>query len=191
MEGFKEYVKRFGNIREDVFIELKTNYTQIYLSKKEIFSSEGEYARKVGFLEKGIIRAFIRNSEGKEYTKQFFFAPSIIGAYSSLLTNQPNKIIQEALTNCSIWIADYSKIEALYARHHEMERIGRKIAEYYYLEKERNLVEMALFDADKRYLLLKERFPAIESQVQQYHIASYLGISPTQLSRIRKKMKIS
>ncbi len=191
MKGFREYVKKFGNIKEDTFTELKTNYTQIHLSKKELFSSEGEYARKVGFLEKGIIRAFIRNSEGKEYTKQFFFAPSIIGAYSSLLTNQPNKIIQETLTNCTIWIADYSKIEALYARHHEMERVGRKIAEYYYLEKERNLVEMALFDADKRYSLLKERFPTIESQVQQYHIASYLGISPTQLSRIRKKMQIS
>lgn len=191
MEGFKEYVKRFGNIQEDIFTELKTNFTQIHLSKKEIFSSEGEYARKVGFLEKGIIRAFIRNNEGKEYTKQFFVAPSIIGAYTSLLTKQPNKIIQEALTDCTIWIADYSKIEALYARHHEMERIGRKIAEYYYLEKERNLVEMALFDADKRYVLLKERFPTIESQVQQYHIASYLGISPTQLSRIRKKMQIS
>jgi len=68
-----------------------------------------------------------------------------------------------------------------------MERIGRKIAEYYYLEKEKNLVDMALYDADKRYSILKERFPTIESQVQQYHIASYLGISPTQLSRIRKK----
>jgi len=187
MKGFREYLKKFGNIKEATFAELKSNYQETHLSKKEIFSKEGAYARKVGFLEKGIIRAFIRDDEGKEYTKQFFVGPSLIGAYSSLLTNQPNKIIQEALTKCTIWIADYSKIEALYARHHEMERIGRKIAEYYYLEKERNLVEMALFDADKRYTFLKERFPMLESQVQQYHIASYLGITPTQLSRIRKK----
>jgi len=72
------------------------------------------------------------------------------------LTNQPNKIIQEALTNCTVWVADYSKIVALYERHHEMERIGRKVAEYFYLEKERNLVEMALYDADKRYSFLKD-----------------------------------
>lgn len=191
MEGFREYIKQFGNVKEDIFQELKANYTQTHLSKKEIFSKEGAYARKVGFLEKGIIRAFIRDYQGKEYTKQFFFAPSIIGAYTSLLTNQPNKIIQEALTQCTIWVADYSKIEALYAKHHELERMGRKVAEYYYLEKERNLVEMALYDADKRYAFLKERFPTIESQVQQYHIASYLGISPTQLSRIRKKIQNS
>ncbi len=191
MEGFRKHIERFGNIKEEIFRELKANYQQTYLSKKEIFSKEGEYARKVGFLEKGIIRAFVRDYEGKEYTKQFFFAPSIIGAYTSLLTNQPNKIIQQALTDCTIWTAEYSKIEALYDRHHEMERVGRKIAEYYYLEKERSLVEMAQFDADKRYALLKERFPTIESQVQQYHIASYLGVSPTQLSRIRKKIKNS
>ena len=191
MEGFKEYVKKFGPIKENIFEELKATYQQTHLAKKEIFSKEGEYARQVGFLEKGIIRAFVRNYEGKEYTKQFFCGPSVIGAYTSLLTNQPNKIIQEALTNCTVWVADYSKIVALYERHHEMERIGRKVAEYFYLEKERNLVEMALYDADKRYSFLKERFPNIESQVQQYHIASDLGVSPTQLSRIRKKMQNS
>jgi len=191
MEGFRAYIEKFGHIKDDIFVALKANYKQTQLSKKELFSKEGEYARKVGFLEKGIVRAFIRDQEGKEYTKQFFFAPSIIGAYTSLLTNQPNKIIQQALTECTVWVADYSKIEALYARHHELERIGRKIAEYYYLEKEKNLVEMALYDADKRYALLKERFPTIESKIQQYHIASYLGISPTQLSRIRRKLQNS
>lgn len=191
MEGFREYIKKYGNIKEDTLKELIANYKQSHLSKKEIFAKEGEYARRVGFLEKGIIRSFIRTSEGKEYTKQFFFAPSMVGAYSSLLTNQPNKIIQQALTECTIWTADYSKIEVLYNQHHQLERIGRKIAEYYYIEKERHLVEMALYDADKRYSLLKERFPNIESQVQQYHIASYLSVSPTQLSRIRRKLQNS
>lgn len=189
MENFKAYIQQFGNIREETLVELKANFKQIQLSKKDFFSRDGEYARKVGFLEKGIIRAFIRTYEGKEYTKQFFFGPSMVGAYSSLLTGQPNRIIQQTLTECTIWIADYAKIEALYDRHHELERIGRKIAEHYYLEKERNMVEMALYDADKRYAIIKERFPNIESQVQQYHIASYLGITPTQLSRIRKKMQ--
>jgi len=188
MEGFKAYLKQYGNIKEDTLAKLESNFTKKQLSKKDFFAQEGEYAQKVGFLEKGIVRAFIRTEEGKEYTKQFFFAPSIIGAYTSLLTNEPNKIIQQALTECTVWTADYSKIEALYDQYHEMERIGRKIAEYYYLEKERNMVEMALYDADKRYAIIKERFPNLESQVQQYHIASYLGISPTQLSRIRKKM---
>lgn len=191
MKGFKEYIKQFSHIKEDTFVELRNNFQQTHLSKNEVFAREGEYANQTGFLEAGIIRAFIRNPEGKEYTKQFFIGPSIIGAYTSLLTKHPNRIIQQALTNCTIWKADYANIEQLYDRHHDLERLGRKIAEHYYIEKEKNLIEMTLLDADKRYLILKERFPNIESYIPQYYIASYLGISPTQLSRIRKKMMLS
>jgi len=118
MKGFKEYLKIYGSIKEETFAELQSNFEKRNLSKKEIFSHEGEYAQKIGFLEEGIVRAFIRTEEGKEYTKQFFFAPSLIGAYTSLLTHQPNRIIQQALTNCTVWIADYSKMEALYSRYH-------------------------------------------------------------------------
>ena len=191
MKGFSTYIKQIGPIKAATLVELQSIFKQKQLSKKDIFSKEGAIARQVGFLEEGIIRSFVRTYEGKEYTKQFFFGPSMIGAYGSLLSNQPNKIIQQALTECTIWVADYSKIEALYDRHHEMERIGRKMAEHYYLEKEQHIVEMALLDADKRYAILKERFPHIESQIQQYHIASYLGITPTQLSRIRRKLQNS
>ena len=108
-----------------------------------------------------------------------------------MLTKQPNKIAQQALTDCQVLTADFSKIEALYDRFHDLERLGRKIAEFYFLEKEQKEIEMALLDADKRYLIMREQFPTIESIIPQYYIASYLGISPTQLSRIRRKMQQS
>lgn len=191
MEGFYELIKQFGSISEDTLVSLKANFKQVQLAKDDIFCKEGSRAKYFGFLETGIIRAFIRSYEGKEFTKQFYFGPSIVGAYTSLLTKQPNKIIQQALEPCTIWIADYSIIESLYEQDHELERIGRKIAEFYYLEKERMIVDMALFDASQRYQMLQERFPNIEEHVHQYHIASFLNVTPTQLSRIRKKIKIS
>lgn len=64
MEGFRTYLEKFGRIQETTFAKLKVNYQQTNLSEKEIFSKEGEYARKIGFLEKGIVRAFIRDEEG-------------------------------------------------------------------------------------------------------------------------------
>ena len=57
------------------------------------------------------------------------------------------------------------------------------------IEEEQKEIEMALLDADKRYLIMRQKFPTLEAIVPQYYIASYLGISPTQLSRIRNKMK--
>ena len=182
------YLNNISPIEESTFKELRKLFKPLQLHKNEFFVQEGKYAGQIGFLKKGIVRAFFSNQEGKEYSKQFFVGPSIIGAYSSLLTKQPNRIAQQALTDCFVLVADFAKIEALYDKHQDLERLGRKIAEYYFLEKEQKEIEMALLDANKRYLIMREKFPSIETVIPQYHIASYLGISPTQLSRIRKKM---
>ena len=191
MEAFKEYIHAISPLEESTFSELHQCFKAIELKKNDFFVAEGEYAQQIGFLEAGIVRAFFLNQDGKEYSKQFFVGPSIIGAYTSLLTKQPNRIAQQALTDCQVLVADFAKIEALYDKHHDLERLGRRIAEFYFLEKEQKELEMALLDAEKRYLLMRERFPTIESVIPQYYIASYLGVSPTQLSRIRRKLSQS
>ena len=167
---------------------IKTVFRQDVLTSGSYFAEYGAYAREVAFLESGVVRAFFINAEGKQYNKQFFVGPGFIGAYTSLLTKQPNKIAQQALSNCIIWRADYEAIEESYGRFHDLERLGRKIAESYFLEKEQKGLEMALMDAEERYLILRKQFPRLEQLIPQYHIASYLGISPTQLSRVRRKM---
>ena len=188
MENLKAYLHRITPLNQQLFSRLEKCFTPFTLHKKEYFVREGEYAKQIAFLDSGIVRAFFTNEKGKEYNKHFFVSPSIIGAYSSLLHKQPNKIAQQALTDCSGWVANYSEIEELYDTFHLAERLGRKIAEHYFLEKEQKELEMALLDADARYLLLRKKFPGIESLIPQYQIASYLGISTTQLSRIRKKL---
>jgi CRP-like cAMP-binding protein len=191
MSKFYTYINNISSINEDALKELQKCFKPLQLRKNDFFVQEGEYAQQIGFLNKGIMRAFFLNQEGKEYNKQFFVAPSIIGAYTSLLTKQPNKIAQQALTDCEILVANFKDIEKLYDKFHDLERLGRKIAEFYFLEKEQKEIEMALLDADKRYLLMRESFASLELIIPQYHIASYLSISPTQLSRIRRKLKES
>lgn len=173
MNNFQAYINRISPLKKETFDALQLHFKPIQLKKHDFFVKEGEYAHQIGFLEKGIVRAFFLNHEGREYNKQFFVAPSIIGAYSSLLSQQPNKIAQQALTDCQIQVADYRKIEGLYHQFHDLERLGRKIAEFYFLEKEQKEIEMAMLDADKRYLIMRERFPNIESVIPQYYIASY------------------
>jgi hypothetical protein len=93
------------------------------------------------------------------------------------------------LTDCVVLVANFTDIQELY-KYHDIERLGRKIADYFFIEKKEKELEMALLDADKRYELFQKRFPRIEMEIPQYHIASYFGISATQLSRIRKKMTL-
>lgn len=158
------------------------------LKKGEYFIKKGAYAKEIAFLESGIVRAYYINQDGKEYNKTFFSAPSIIGSYASLISKQKNTIAQQALTDCKIWKASFHKIEELSEGNFEIERLRRIIAENYFLLNEKKEIEMALLDAEQRYLILREEYPGIELQIPQYHIAAYLGISATQLSRIRKQM---
>ena len=191
MSDFLQYIDSFSTINKDALEALSACFKPAQLKKNDFFARQGEYSQKIGFLQHGVVRAFFVNKEAKEYNKQFFVGPSIIGAYSSLLTKRANVIAQQAMTDCEILVADFSEIEKLYDSFHDIERLGRKIAEFYFLEKEQKEIEMALLDADKRYLIMREKFPTIELIVPQYHVASYLGISATQLSRIRRKFKES
>ena len=85
-------------------------------------------------------------------------------------------------------MAKFEDLELKYNKFHDLERLGRKIAEHYFLEKESKELEMALQDATQRYSIFKNQFPTLEQLIPQYHIASYLGISATQLSRLRNKL---
>lgn len=158
------------------------------LKKGDHFIKKGQYAKEIAFLESGIVRAYYVNNDAKEYNKTFFAAPSIIGSYASLISKQKNQVAQQALTDCKIWKASFHEIEKLSNGNYEIERLRRTIAESYFLSNEKKEIEMALLDAEKRYLILQKEYPRIELEIPQYHVASYLGISPTQLSRIRKHL---
>lgn len=95
---------------------------------------------------------------------------------------------QQALSDCTIWRANYDVIERLSENNFELERLRRKIAERFFVGSEKKQLEMALLEAKERYSIFREGHPGFENIIPQYHIASYLGISPTQLSRIRQKL---
>lgn len=163
-------------------------FKELNLNKGDYFAREAELSKQIGFLTKGVIRAFYRNHEGLEYNKHFFISNNMVGAYSSLITHKKNKINLQCLTDCQLWVADYKEIQNLYDLFPEFERFGRRIAELFFVNKEQRELEIVLLNADERYLIFQKEYPELEQLIPQYHIASYLGISATQLSRIRRKI---
>lgn len=188
MDKLEKYFHQLSPLKSTTWDRVKLLFTKIHLRKGEHFIEQGQLATKIGFLESGIIRAFYRNDEGTEYNKHFFIENSFVGGYASLITGQPNVIIQQALTDCHLWVADFKQLSTLYDTCPDLERVARRLAELYFVDKENREIEIILLDADKRYALFQKRFPHLEQLIAQYHIASYLGITPTQLSRIRKKL---
>ena len=163
-------------------------FSEIHLKKNDYFARNGEYSTKLGFLHKGVMRAFFRNSKGKEYNKTFFTKSNFVAAYSSLITGHENLINIQCLTDCTIQSTDFKRITKLYDDYPMFERLSRRIAETKFTIKEKREIELVTLDAFERYEIFQKEHPGLENLIPQYHIASYLGITPTQLSRIRAKI---
>ncbi|MDC6385812.1 Crp/Fnr family transcriptional regulator [Flagellimonas taeanensis] len=187
MSDLRTFFNSITPISKESWNKLESLFIQKELKKGDNFIDDGQVAKEIGFLESGILRGFYRNDEAIEYNKHFFIGPCFIGGYASLITGRPNQIVQQALTDCKIQVAKFTEIQKLYDTCPDIERAARILAEQFFVQKEQREIEIVLLDADKRYQIFQNNFPQLEQQIPQYHIASYLGITPTQLSRIRKK----
>ncbi|WP_212004495.1 Crp/Fnr family transcriptional regulator [Chitinophaga sp. HK235] len=187
-DQLRTYIESYSPLRETTWKRVQSLFVLQTLEKNDFFTREGEPAKNIAFLEKGVVRAFYSKDNGEEYNKMLFTAPSLIGGYASLITGKKALVSQQALTACTIRIADFRQLAALYDTCHDLERFSRKWAEALFVEKEEREIELVSLNATQRYINFRKAFAEVEQLVPQYHIASYLGVSATQLSRIRRKM---
>ncbi len=188
MQTLKNYLDHLTPLSAKAWKAVQSLFTEKVLDKSAYFIQHNQNAKQIGFLTEGIIRAYYTSPGGIEYNKHFFVAPCFVGGYASLITGQPNQINQQALTQCRVLVANYAAFQKLYAQHHELERAARILAERFFAQKEQREIELVLLDAEQRYSIFKRDFSKLEQIIPQYHIASYLGVTPTQLSRIRRKL---
>jgi len=156
--------------------------------KNSYFAREGDYPTDLGFVSCGTFRAFYRTLEGVEYNKTFFTDNTFMIALTSIITQTRNLINIQALEDSDVLQFDYHKFILFYDQHPSLERMARKVIELEWVKKEIREIRLVMNNATERYQFFKEEHPRLEQKIPQYHIASYLGITPIQLSRIRAKI---
>lgn len=186
MVDLRTFLHHIHPVSSESWEAVQPLFIQRHLQKGSFFIREGEYAQDFAFVESGLIRAYYTDANAKEYTKQFFMNPSIIGGYASLISGKPALFSQQAITDCTVLAINYVQLVQFYNYYPDLERLGRKFAEKYFVENEKKEIELVLKNATLRYEHFRATFPGIEQLVAQYQVASYLGITATQLSRIRK-----
>ena len=154
----------------------------------EYFLRAGETSRKVGFVTGGLFRLFYTDFEGKEYTKNFKSSGQFVGALASLLLRVPSRLTIQALENSTVMCFNYDNILQIAEHSLSWQRLLRKITEAEYLEKEQRESDLLFYNAKERYQNFKEEHPDWDNKIQLRHIASYLGMTPETLSRIRKDL---
>lgn len=160
------------------------------LEEGEVLLQEGQIARNFHFVCKGAVRAYFMDFEGDIYNKNLFLEGDFAGSTVSLLNSTPSGFTLEALEKSVIINLDYRKYRKLIFDYEDLKNFYIAYLEKNWIfDKEQREVSLVMENATVRYLKLLKEHPGIDSRIAQRHIASHLGITPTQLSRIRRKLK--
>lgn len=155
--------------------------------KKEFVLREGEVCTHSYFINSGCLRYFY-NVEGQENTAQFFFENGWYTDYESFLTGKPSKQNIETLEKSQLVLLSSRDLQQFYTEIPKFERFGRLIAENAFLGIRQRSEMLENQSAEERYLTLMKERPKVFERIPQHYIASYLGIKPPSLSRIRKRI---
>jgi CRP-like cAMP-binding protein len=109
------------------------------------------------------------------------------GSKATNLRRAPAHLTNEALEDSQVAQFSYHVLEERFDRHPSWERLGRRLAEEHYIERERREYHLLALDAGERYQRFLEDFPGLAERITQANIASYIGIKPESLSRLHRR----
>lgn len=147
----------------------------------------GQVCDHVCFLGTGLVRAY-RIHDGEDLTEQFFFEGNYATEYESFLTRTPSTVGIVAMEPTTLLRFNHADLQKLYATSPMAERMGRLIAEHIFTGSARRTRSLLFDTPEQRYLALIKERPKVMARVPQKYIASYLGLKPESLSRIRARL---
>lgn len=172
--------------------EKKTLVDKMHIStlqRDEFFLMQGDAPDRVAFILSGIFRVFCNTESGDEKTLAFRTPDQFLAAYSPFLTNRDSWYSIQALTEGTLYSISFKHYSTLLTAHPCWDRIIKNYMIQLFMEKEDRERSFLLEDAKTRYIQFTKSYPELWEQIPQFHIASYLGISPVSLSRIRRELK--
>lgn len=187
-ESILEYIDHYITLT-DKEIEIMRSLTRIKSVRKGQFVAEqGEICRYENFVVKGCLRCYHVDEAGKEHVVQFAVEEWWISDLHSFLTQSPAHFNVDAIEPSVLVQFGYHELQELYQQVPKFERFFRLIIQNAFIASQKRVISTFSQDAENRYLEFRNRYPDIESRVPQYMIASYLGISPEFLSKIRQRL---
>lgn len=192
IEHLKEVMNSYHPLSESCWTDMKSIVKERTAKKNEVLIRLGDIPTKFFFVHKGLARAYVisSNESAKEINKTFFdegrFPASVIAA----LCKSPSEVCVEALEDSFLLEIDHTKYRGLLKIHDDLKWYHINYLEKHWV-REKEPIEIALLEgeAKKRYLDFVSKNEKLAQRIPLFHLASRLGITPTQLSRIRKLIK--
>jgi len=185
------YTKQRVNIQEKDLELMKKFYKLKKVSKKDFFLKEGSTNFNQGFVVDGTLRVYYTDTKGNEHVLYFAFADWWVGDLSAFHFDDAATLNVQALEESYILEISKEDLEYLFDQIPALERLFRVMAQRTLAVLQKRFLMTVSAHAEERYQELLQRHPGIEQIVAQHQIASYLGILPESLSRMKKKLYVS
>ena len=177
-------------LTDEIWAEVESSAIIRHYRRNQHYITPGEREQYVTFVNKGGFRYYAMLDE-KELVCEFIFENNYVSEYESFLRQTPAKIFIQALEDSEVVMLHYDQVQRLYEKYPPLQKFGRIIAENFLLEAIDRSNSLLSSTPEERYNQLTEKDPQLLQRVPQYMIASYIGVTPEALSRIRKRMVYS
>jgi len=183
----RTYISNFINITDEAWSLHRQALTVKNLRRGDFLLREGSVCDHVSFINRGSFRIYTI-IDGQEVTNYFFFENSYVTDYESFLTRKTSSDNIVALEDSEILQLNYDSVQMLYEKVPAWQKFGRLMAEHVYIQAVERTKSLQYNSSEALYLKIMEEQPQIIERVPQQYIASYMGIQPESLSRIRKRL---
>jgi len=187
MGHIRAYYERITKLQEAEWDFIASFFDRKVFARNQVITRQGETENYLSFVETGIVRFYIPGDEN-ELTFDFCFDKEFTCAYNSFLTQTPSEYELQALTETVAWRISYGDLQKVYAQTKAGNYLGRWVSEKLFLAKSRRELSLLKYTAKERYLNLFSEQPDILKFIPLKYIASYIGITPQGLSRIRRQI---
>ena len=187
MESIKTSIARVISLNESDWKIFSSHLKTRILAKHGHFLSEGQVCSSVAFVCSGTLVYYKLLKSGEEATTDFAFPGDWVTNNSSRLSQTPSRLNIKAIEDCELITISQADLEKCYLKIPSLERLGRILIEQAYVRIALQSIDLQTLSASQRYQKLLKEHPDIIQSIPLYHIASYLGIAPKSLSRIRRE----
>lgn len=184
----KEQIRTRVQIDEDHLEAIASQFEWRTIAKNKFLLKEGDRCDFWGFVQAGLLRVYLVDSAGQEFTNGFYREGSLITESVSFFTASRSLESIETLEDTTLLCVNFSKLQKLYDEYPAFDKFARTLYEQLLVGLKTRIHHRVQFDAQTRYLHLMETQPELLQRVSLKHIASYLSITDSTLSRIRLKV---
>lgn len=189
MQQFWEKLRSYGQLSEKSRLAWEAIVKERKYEKNEFFLQEGQIPRTVAFVSKGLFSQYFSAENGDTIIKRFFPENFFVASTSALLTHSPSLFTIKTLEPSTVLEYNFSAFKQLTEEFPDIAGFYIRYMELHWIiEKEPLEISFRYDTAKTRYLNFLKSYPALEARLKQHEIASYIGVTPTQLSRIRSEL---